>query len=137
MIVFLRELNRLSLWGADVDDAFLEGKEKEFAEVVWLHGYSASKSEADMCENIDIYKYIDVYAEHLLNADKDPKETVTSKLMRQSSLNKHHYAFAYHRLHEFIAASILGCYWIGEKTNPAGKVNKHWNYPQAWQLFKP
>jgi hypothetical protein len=35
-----------------------------------------------------------------------------------------------------IAAKILGCYWIDEKSNPADIVSKHWGYQQIWYLLK-
>jgi hypothetical protein len=48
-----------------------------------------------------------------------------------SLLKKRHNALSYHRVHDMIAAKVLGYYWIDGKKNPADVVSKHWGHQQC------
>jgi len=67
----------------------------------------------------------------------DNNSVVQSSTLPHSGLNKHHNALSYHRVHEAIAAKILGFFHIDGKKNPADVLSKHGGFPQMWPLIKP
>ena len=67
----------------------------------------------------------------------DNNSVVQSSTLPHSGLNKRHNALSYHRVHEAIAAKILGFFHIDGKKNPADVLSKHGGFPQMWPLIKP
>ena len=67
----------------------------------------------------------------------DNQFVITNSTLPHSSLDKHWYAFAYHKVRETIATGMLKFYYINSKCNPANVLTKNTNYATFWPLLCP
>jgi len=62
----------------------------------------------------------------------DNQSVVTQSTLPHSQLSKRHYALAYHRVREAIAAGYIKMYYIPGKINPADILTKTLGFQEYW-----
>ena len=67
----------------------------------------------------------------------DNQTVVNQSTLPHSTLSKRHYAVAYHKVREAVAAGIIKMYHISGKINPADVLTKFLGHQESWHLLRP
>jgi hypothetical protein len=67
----------------------------------------------------------------------DNEAVVNQGTLPHSKLSKRHFALAYHRVREAVAAGFVKFFHMPGKNNPADVLTKFLGYQEAWPLLKP
>lgn len=143
MVIFLSELNKLSVFQTDIGNAFLEARTTEKVYVIAGGEFGSYKDHIfviaiEQMKDLKftlLYLGVPIVDRSIMVGDN--KTVVDCATQPHYKLVKRHLMLSYHYVREAMATGNYGYVWLNGKDNPADILSKHWAYGTVWKLLQP